>query len=161
MALPGEYTVSMASLVNGKYKNLCDAVPFKVVRMKKGALKGANEDEMLAYLEELNVLREKISASEISLENAEKKVKAMKIAAMRANNISDKLLEEVDVLRNQILDLKEQYYGNKSKGEIGEGSDPTLRQRFGFAASGSGNSYGPTPSQKESLEICKRNVRKD
>jgi hypothetical protein len=160
MSLPGEYTVSMASLVNGKYSKLCDAVPFKVVRMKKGALKGASEDEMLAYMKELKVLREKISASEIRLENAEKKVKAMKIAAMRANNISDKLLEELDVLRNEILDLKEQFYGNKSKGEIGEGSDPTLRQRFGFASSGSGNSYGPTPLQRENLAICKRMLEK-
>ena len=156
MALPGEYTVSIASLVNGKYTNLCDAVPFKVVRMKKGALQGANEDEMLAYLEELRELREEITSSEIILENAEKKIKAMQIAAMRADNMADSLLEEMDDLRHQVLDLKEQFYGKKSKGEIGEGSDPTVRQRFGFASSGSGNSYGPTPSQRKSLDICKR-----
>ncbi len=154
MALPGKYSVSMASLVDGEYTELTDPVEFTVKKMREGSLQGADQPEILAFLEEIRQLQEAITAGSIILKNAEKKVKAMKVALLRSEKVSDSLLEEIDDARHRLEDIRMQLYGNKSKQEAGAGSPPTVYTRYGFAASGTGNSYGPTEAQKRSFEIA-------
>ncbi|MCF8228939.1 MAG: hypothetical protein K9G58_06810 [Bacteroidales bacterium] len=155
MALPDTYTVSMASFVNGEYRELSEPVKFNVKQMYQPSLQGASQEETLAFLEEVQDLREAITAGAIVLKNAKKKTKAMKVALLRSEKVSDSLLENLDDVRNELMDIEEQLYGNKSKREAGEGTPPTVYTRYGFASSGTGNSYGPTEAQQRSLEIGK------
>ena len=52
----------------------------------------------------------------------------------------------------------EQMNGNRSKGEIGERSNPTVRSRMFVAFRAMSNTYGPTKMHKESLEIGKKEL---
>lgn len=156
MAVPGTYNVSMASLVDGQYTQLTDPVEFEVKQMRKGYLQGKSRQVIIAYLEQLRDLREAISAADIVLEQNLKKVAAMKTALFRSEAVSDTLLEELDQMRNHLLDIEEKLSGQKAKREVGEKTSPTIYSRYYFASSGAGNSYGPTQAQLESLELAKK-----
>ncbi|MCF8235860.1 MAG: hypothetical protein K9G67_13000 [Bacteroidales bacterium] len=156
MAIPGTYYVSMASLVDGQYTQHTDPVEFEVKQMRKGYLQGKSRQEIIAYLEQLRNLREAISAADIVLEQNLKKVAAMKTALFRSEAVSDTLLEELDQMRNHLLDIEEKLSGQKAKREVGEKTSPTIYSRYYFASSGAGNSYGPTQAQLESLELTKK-----
>ncbi|MBU2651076.1 MAG: glycosyl hydrolase [Bacteroidetes bacterium] len=156
MVVPGQYTVSMAKQVNGVVTELGGPVEFEVVRMRKGGLQGASEDEIIAFTLEVRELRKAAGAASIILENSMKKTEKMQDALTRAEVVPGDLEQKLHKLRADLLDLEEKMYGNKSKQEIGEQSPPNINTRLYFAMGGTGSTYGPTKSMKESLEMGKK-----
>jgi hypothetical protein len=55
MVAPGTYTVTLAKQIDGVVTNLSEAMEFDVVRMRKGALEGAEPDQVVAFWEEIEV----------------------------------------------------------------------------------------------------------
>ena len=160
MALPGSYTVSMSVRADGKVTELAGPVSFTVRQMKEGALEGASQTKMLSFLKEVREMQNAITAAAIVLKNSKKKVEAMQTAFDRSEAKPADIDRKLHELENELLDMEEQFYGNKSKSEIGEKSPPTVYRRMRFAASGTGSTYGPTPSQQESLEIAREQFGK-
>jgi len=76
----------------------------------------------------------------------------------RSESIPQGINKQIKELKKEIAKIEEEFFGNKSKNEIGELSDPTIYNRLSFARGGAGNSYGPTPSQKESLLLAEKQL---
>ena len=157
-ALPGTYTVSMQSLVDGELKDLAEPVEFKVVQMKEGALAGASPEEMLTFLKDLRAMQKKVSIANIQLDQIKKRVKSIEIALKRSETLPDGINKQILDLKKEIAKIEEEFSGNRSKREIGELSDPTIYNRLGFASGATGNSYGPTPAQKENLILAEKQL---
>ncbi|MFO8129767.1 MAG: hypothetical protein R6T99_07725 [Bacteroidales bacterium] len=151
---PGRYTVSLAKKIDGIVTELAGPVAFRVRQMYQGALEGASQEEIHAFVEEVRELQGAVSALNLVFSNARKKVKAMQTALDRSGADPGEPEKELYRLREELLDMEEELYGNRSKREIGEKSPPTISRRLYFASSGTGNTYGPTPAQKESLEMA-------
>ena len=128
--------------------------------MREGALEGASQAKMLSFLKEVREMQNAISAAALVLKNSKKKVEAMQTAFDRSEAKPADIDRKLHELENELLDMEEQFYGNRSRSEIGEKSPPTVYRRMRFAASGTGSTYGPTPSQQESLEIAREQFGK-
>jgi len=157
MAVPGTYTVSLSKEVDGVITSLSVPVSFKVKQLQKGALDGAIPEETVAFWREIQKMQGEISVTSLELNNAFKKVKAMQLALARAEIQPGETDAELHQLKKELLVLTEKMNGNRSKDEIGEKNNPTVKSRLRAAASGVENStYGPTPTHIHSLELASK-----
>ncbi len=156
LAAPGTYTVSLAKKVDGETTRLAGPVEFEVVKMHEGALEGASPQDVAAFWREIEDVRRATSAASVQLREAQKKVKAMEKALERSTAEPGDLDQRVHALKQELYDLDEQMYGNRSKREVGEKTKPSVGDRLGTATTGTSNStYGPTPMHRRSLELAK------
>ena len=153
-ALPGTYSVTMSIKVNGEVKKLAEPVTFKVRRLNTGALEGASEEKIIAFQKDVKKVQSTVSAMAFILQNNKKMVESMQIAFNRSEQKPAEIEKKLVGIKNELMDLQEQFYGNPSKSQVGEESLPTINNRLYFAYSGTGNTYGPTESQVESLELA-------
>jgi photosystem II stability/assembly factor-like uncharacterized protein len=152
---PGNYTVSLSKNINGEVTELSEPVPFTVKRLHQGALTGSSNEEILTYLDEVREMQLQVSAVTTLLNHTVKKVKGMQTALGRASSIPTTLESDLHQLNTELMDLREQLYGNRSKEEVGERSPPTINGRLRVAAGGTRSSYGPTTTQRQNLEIAR------
>lgn len=160
LVLPGNYSVSMSKRINGEITELSGSVSFRVNKMQNGTLDGSSLEETVAFWNEIDDMRMATSALKIVLDNTKRKVAGMK-KALAVTNVKPGVLDKkIYNLNQQLLDINERLYGNRSKDEIGEKTKPTIMSRLGNASSGLQNStYGPTPTHIKSLEIAKSKFR--
>jgi photosystem II stability/assembly factor-like uncharacterized protein len=160
MATPGEYTVTLSKQVDGVITELSPPIAFKVERMRKGVLAGADPPETAAFWQEIAKLQRSITAVSLALENALKRVDKLQIALSRTAAAPGNLDGELHQLKQALLKLDEQLHGNRSRREVGDEKNPTIERRLGVAMMGTAYStYGPTPTHKRSLEIAATQFR--
>jgi photosystem II stability/assembly factor-like uncharacterized protein len=151
---PGDFTVTLSKEVDGVITVLSEPMPFKVERLFEGALVGADPKVVAEFWRETEKLKKSIFAISKVLSNTLQKVELMKGVLTRTPAAPGNLDIELHQLRQDLLVLDEQLNGNRSKGEVGETTKPTIISRY-YASLGSSNStYGPTQTQKRSLEIA-------
>ena len=159
MAVPGTYTVSLSKEIDGVITPLSVPVSFKVKQLQKGALDGAIPEETVAFWREIQKMQGVVSATSLELNNAFKKVKAMQLALARAEKQPGETDVELHQLKQELLVLMEKMNGNRSKDEIGEKNNPTIKSRLSAAARGVENStYGPTSTNIRSLELAAKEL---
>jgi len=107
-----------------------------------------------AFWRELERFYKSMSATREVLADALARVAILQKALVRTQALPGSLEADLHRLKQNLLDLSAQLNGSPSKREIGEKVAPTIADR-GWVAWGSGNStYGPTVTQKRSLEIA-------
>jgi photosystem II stability/assembly factor-like uncharacterized protein len=148
-AVPGDYTVTLSKRVDGKITQLAPPQDFKVLRLRKGALEGASYDEITAFIEGYHDFKKDLAATTSVLANSLLVVNAMKRAADKSTDPTDDLYDKIHDARKRLLALDKELSGDKTKGEIGEKSDPIPgnAEYIGLVASKS-STYGPTPTHK-------------
>lgn len=148
-AVPGDYTVTLSKRVDGKLTQLAPPKDFKVLRLRKGALEGASYDEITQFIEGYQDFKKDLSATSSVLANSLLVVDAMKRATDKSTNPTDALLDKIHNTRMRLLALDKELSGDKTRGEIGEKSNPTPGDGdfIGLVASKS-STYGPTPTHK-------------
>jgi photosystem II stability/assembly factor-like uncharacterized protein len=158
---PGTYQVEMSKEIDGIVTPLSGPVSFQVKQMREGALKGSTREEIATYRQEVEELQQAVSALAITINHAERKIDAMRVALSRTAVVPGSLERELHDLNQQILEMDEQLNGNRIMEEVGENSPPTVMSRLGIAGKGvSGMLYGPTVTQKENLGYA-RNAYRD
>ena len=157
LVVPGRYKVQMSKIVDGETTVLSDFIEFKVVPLREGTLKGSGFDKLLAFQKDVLAMQQAISALNSSLQKTIKKVDAMRVAASRASIAPGQLDKNLIILRDKLLNIDTKLNGNRAKNEIGEHSIPGLRDRLSSAMiSMRASTYGPTGTQKTSLELAKK-----
>jgi photosystem II stability/assembly factor-like uncharacterized protein len=160
LAAPGEYTVTLSKQVDGLITDLSDVNSFSVVQLRKGALEGSAPQVTVKFWRDLSNLNRSVSAADIAIQKALKKVDYLKIALSKTKSSPGNLDKDLFDLRQNILELDGKINGNRSKRKIGEDRNPTIISRLNFAIGGTGNStYGPTPTHKKSFEIANKQFK--
>jgi hypothetical protein len=155
MAAPGDYTVTLSQQVDGVVTDLSGPVPFKVERMREGALEGADPEAVAAFWQRCAKLQRATSATSMILNKTLTRVDAMQVALARTPAAPGELDKQLYDLKHTLLELDEQMNGNRAKREIGEKNPPTINGRLRFAMGGTRlSTYGPTPNIERSLEIA-------
>lgn len=155
LAAPGEYTVTLSKQIDGVVTDLSGPVSFTVERLYSGALPGAAEGDAEAFRREVAGLNRSVTAVSLILANALERIDAMRVALSRAPAPPGDLDTGLHELRETLLELDEQLNGNRSKGQIGEKNNPTIRSRLWFVmASTRTSTVGPTPNIRKSLDIA-------
>jgi chromosome segregation ATPase len=157
---PGTYSVLLSREVDGVVTDLAGPVSFEVKQLKEGALEGSTQEEIAIYRTEVEDMQQAVRALSVTLQNANDRLNALRLALYRAPIERGGLAEKLHDLNQELLALDEELNGNRSKQEIGENSPPTVRSRIGIAAQGTYNMlYGPTAMHKENLEFAKSAYR--
>ena len=159
MAGPGTYTVTLAQKVNGKVSQLAEAVSFEVVPLRKGALPGASPDAIADFGQQVDAFREKMSQASYMMQQCQQKVGAMETALARLDSDASGLTARLYQVQRDMMNLEEEMYGNRSKGEVGESSPPSVQSRMFTAFRGLSTTYGPTPTHKRSLEHAQQQFK--
>jgi hypothetical protein len=155
MIAPGKYTVTLSKQIDGVVTNLSEPMEFEVEQLREGVLKGSTPEQCVAFWNELETLQAAVGVASISLEGAQKKVKAMKQALSKSNVKPGDLDTKLYNLYLELQEIESEFFGNKSKSKIGEKNNPTVYSRLSVAQIGTSNStYGPTPTHKRSLELA-------
>jgi len=155
MAPPGKYMVSLSKQIDEIVTDLSEPIGFNVVQLYEGALPGSSPDEILAFAKEVEALSFESSAYGIQIRTMQKKIKAMQYALSVTPAAPGELDEQLLQVKKELQGFERQFYGNKSKREVGEKDDPTFSNRLYFAMGGTSNiTYGPTEAQKRNLEIA-------
>lgn len=159
LATPGDYTVTLSKRVDGKITVLAGPEAFKVVPLAEGALKRSSNEEIDAFREEYQGFQRDLSATSSVVSKKLLLVGAMKRAMDKSANPTDALSNNIHSARQQLLDIEKELNGDKTKGEIGERSDPTPGDGDFIGAAALGTStYGPTATHKASLSRAKKQL---
>lgn len=160
MVPPGSYTVTLSKVENGKTTVLSEAVPFEVKPLYKGALDGNSFAKTEAYRQEMIALQKSVSALSKTLSNTGKRIQAMQEALSRSYASTGKLDSILYTLKVDLDLLDKKLNGSKSKREVGEKDNPTLRHYYRVAMSGATNgTYGPTTLHRENLGIASAELK--
>jgi len=157
MVAPGTYTVELAKRIDGVVTSLAEPQSFDVVRMREGALDGAEPAETVAFWKRLSAMQRRVSAANQIINEAREKVDALDAALARSTAPAGELDAELHAVSQRLYAIQEQLQGKQSLTELNEPQGPTIAQRLFVAMIGTGRStYGPTPTHERSLEIAEQ-----
>ena len=159
LATPGEYTVTLSKLVDGKLTDL-GTRPFKVVPLAEGALKGASYDDIMAFKDDYEAFLQDLNATNTVLNESKLKVGAMQRALEKATSPNAALVEKLYGARTTVLAIDTELNGNPAKGEVGEKSGPSPNSGgfIGLVALAT-STYGPTANHKAAMEVAKAQLK--
>ena len=158
MATPGNYTVTLSKKVDGVFTKLAEPQDFKVIPLKEGALKGASHDEIKSFIEAHQTFQKDLTATNMTLSKQMLLIDAMKRAADESKNPSNELTDKIYKTRSQLLNIEKALMGDKTKGEIGERSNPTPQDGNFIGIVASRTTYGPTSNHKAAVNRAKNQL---
>ena len=154
---PGTYTLRLMELNKGKYNLVSDEKKFKVKRIRKNILDNPISDDFEQLISDFVEFDKDYVYSLEKYANAKKKMQKFEQAYRYVDEISSKLISDINLLENEMNHIDTALNGNKSKKDVMEKDNPTISNRISIAMRGfSGNSYGPTKTQINSFEIAKK-----
>ena len=148
MVAPGTYTARLFKQVEGQFTALTEPVSFEVKALKN---KLTNPAEKVAqYWREVTALGVQVDDLRHAVKKTEDQVQLLLIAYERAAETDTALHKQLLVLRDDILNLGQQFSGSDARNEVGEKNEyPTIYDYLGAAR---GNTtYGPTTEHMESF----------
>ncbi|MFK7885447.1 MAG: glycosyl hydrolase [Gammaproteobacteria bacterium] len=156
MAPPGTYSVTMAVRRDGKLGEESEAQEFNVVSIRKPTLMGPSQTERLAFSREVEALMGQARGDQRTLGEVDEAMKKLKSVIGRSSADSA-LYAQTHALHKRVLDLKERLGGNPQRDIANDPGPVAILDRVGVASFGERSSlYGPTTTQKTSLDIAKR-----
>ncbi|MEH6407212.1 MAG: glycosyl hydrolase, partial [Leeuwenhoekiella sp.] len=158
MASPGDYTVTLSKLVDGKMTQLGEPQSFKVIPLQEGALPGASQADIDAFRTDFQTFQQDITATNIVLDKSIKRVKAMKVALDRSKKPSSQLYSTIYDTREKLMDIDQQLNGDQTKEIIGEHGDPTPGSGTRIGMMALNTSYGPTENHKAAFAYAQKQL---
>ncbi len=146
MVAPGTYTAQLFKQIEGKYIEIGEKVSVRVKQSNRRSLQGANPDQVVEHWENMSSLFSKTSDLQSEIRDAKDEIQIMLKAYDKATKSDDALHSELLSVRDQILDLEQEFGGSRVRSEVGEKNEyPTIRDYL-RSASGFSSTYGPTPA---------------
>ncbi|MGB0514050.1 MAG: hypothetical protein ACPGJE_04315, partial [Wenzhouxiangellaceae bacterium] len=156
MVVPGTYRVELAKRIDGEVTPLADPREFEVVRMRTGALDGAEPEATVAFWKRLADLQRRTTAANQIIGEARERIDAMSDALKRSTAPAGELDSQLYAVSQRLYQIVEQLRGRESMDELSEPQN-TIGQRIFVAQIGTSRStYGPTPTHEMSLDIAER-----
>jgi photosystem II stability/assembly factor-like uncharacterized protein len=150
---PGKYTVTLFKKVDGVVTKLTDPKSFEITQLHNGSLTQQTSDQVADFWNEVYDFGLDYGKFDSELNLAFKKIKAYQKAVKLSNASPGSLDSEITLTLLEIENIRDELNGHRIKKEMGEKTIPTIKSRYYFATGSFGNTYGPTISQKESLEL--------
>ena len=152
LAAPGRYTVSLAKRVRGTTTELAGPAEFDVVRLREGALPGAEPAETVAFWERIARLQRGVTAVERAVEHLATKMDDLKTALERSRSGPTALDDQWHAIRTELHDIVEALDGNQAMAEVGEDRPANVKTRLSHLLNGTSYStYGPTASHLQTM----------
>jgi len=127
------------------------------VRMRQGALPGADPKEAAAFLARVAEASRVTSAATEAVGLALKRVEGLETALGRSRSAPAALDDELHGIRQELQSLDEALVGNRARGAVEDDGVATITRRVQVAQMGTAwSTYGPTPTLVRSLAIAEQ-----
>jgi hypothetical protein len=155
LAIPGQYTVSVAKRVEGELTELIAATPFSVEPLGMSSLPEKDRQEVLAFQKQTGELQRAVyGAYRVAQESADQ-LKYMKRATETIPGLDPGLGAEARKLELRLQDILERFEGDPTKPRRNEPAMPGILSRLQTVVYGHwSTTYGPTSSHRRSYEIA-------
>jgi photosystem II stability/assembly factor-like uncharacterized protein len=155
LVVPGRYSVSIESRVDGVLTPLVEPTPFQAEPLGLAAMSQTDRRRALDFYSEVGALQRAVmGAYAVARETAEH-LQYMKRAAETTPQIDPKLREDVRALELRMQDMLEQFQGDPTKPRRNEPGFPGLLDRLQNANRGClSTSTGPTNTHRHSLDMA-------
>jgi photosystem II stability/assembly factor-like uncharacterized protein len=150
MVGPGNYSARLFKKIEGNNIGIGENVSFEVKEFNNAALAGSTPKRVVEHWNTMSSLSAKTNDLATGIEDTKDAIKIMLTAYHRAPKSDETLHSELLDLRDQILDLEQQFRGSKARREVGEKNEyPTIRDYIWSASANS--TYGPTKAHLKYL----------
>ncbi len=157
MVAPGTYSASMSLEVNGEIKQLSKPQSFEVERLRKGALDGAEPEEVVDFWQQLSAVQDDVAITNTKLTEAMKRAEQLQKALQNSLAEHGELDQTLFQITAELNSIQKDLRGSQAKQEIGEKTKITIGSRLSAATIGTSlSTYGPTPTHKKSLAIAQK-----
>ena len=156
LALPGTYTVSLETVVDGEPTRLVEPVGFEAQPLGLDpALPAQDRAETLAFQNKLAQLQRVMLGTNAALREAQTQVEAMILAADTAPGVGGELRKEARALKRRLIDLSELLNGDPTRARRSEPVPESLMDRLNTAVSGTWTiTTGPTHTHRRQYELA-------
>ncbi len=155
MALPGDYTVSLARRVDGEVTELAGPVPFTIAPITQPAIAAQDRAAVLAFQRETGELLRAVTGSQRAAAGAAERIGAIKRALERWPAAPTDLMAEARALELRLLDLREALDGSRTRTSRAEPDLPGIAGRVNQVVRGHWNgTHGPTGTHREQYRVA-------
>ena len=153
LVAPGDYTVSLATRVNGVLRDTGQQTGIKVKLMRQNALAMASPEEVAAFNMRLDDLMRQAGGAESSIKALLSELGAIKETLLRSK-ASNELRSMARGLELETLELQIQLAGDDVRDLAGDIGPVSVKRRIQVARLGTSfSTYGATPMHLEAVEI--------
>ena len=156
LAAPGNYTVSLATRVNGVLKDTGQQTPIHVKLMRQNSLATASPEDVAAFSQRLDNIVRQGSGAESAMKNLQKELGAIKQTLLRSG-ASQQLRDKARALELEVMNLQLQLSGDDARDLAGDVGPVSVQRRIMVARFGTSfSTYGPGEMHEQSLKIAEQ-----
>lgn len=157
MALPGKYSVTVSTYINGDLKDLAGPLEFECVPMGLTNLSPEARTASATFQHQTAELQRVVLASNAVLQDALSRIRYIKAAIERSPRVDLALRSQARDLELKLLDLQEQLAGDPTKPKRQEPEMPGLLARLDQVVSGHwATSSAPTTTYRQQFDIVSK-----
>ncbi len=155
LAVPGRYTVSLATVVDGAVTELVAPVPFDVEPLGLGTLAAQDRAAVLAFQRQTGELQRAVMGANRAVSAAMEQVEAMKRVIETTPSLDPAMRQEARALELRLLDARERLNGDPTMPRRSEPGMPGIVDRVQQIVGGHwATTYGPTQTHRRNFEIA-------
>ncbi|MCH2102156.1 MAG: glycosyl hydrolase, partial [Planctomycetes bacterium] len=155
-ALPGPYSVQIATLIDGKYTEIGDAQNFRVVPLGNATLSASDAEAAFAHQAKASRLARAVRATSGVLEDMRGKIGALRTAAIRTPGMDPAWIARIESIEARLTDLNTVMNGDGTVSRRQEATLPGINARISHATSNWNTTGAPTETEKQAYEIAGR-----
>ncbi|MEO1615664.1 MAG: glycosyl hydrolase [Planctomycetota bacterium] len=157
MALPGEYTVELVSLIDGESKTLVEPVSFELKPLGLDGVEYEDRSEILAFQKQTEKLQHAIMAAMQVANDTKERLAYIKSAAEMTPNIDPSVRKKARELELKMDGILESFTGDRLRPSLQEPGYPGILSRISTVVRGHWSTdMAPTASHKRSYEIAEQ-----
>lgn len=154
LVVPGTYQVSMYERNDGVLTDLNQNQSFEVVSIREPTLQGSSQQDRIAFSRRVDEMRRAVSGTRKSIDEVLEQLGAIK-EMLKNSTANMDLYAQANLLEKKIVAERDHLSGNQTQGEFAVNRPVPVTARLSSAAYNPNTSaYGPTETQRESLEIA-------
>jgi len=158
LAAPGDYTVSLATRINGVLNDTGQQTSIHVKLMRQNNLATASPEEVVAFGKRLDKLMREGSGAKAAMKTLLTELGAIKQTLVRSS-AADELRNKARALELEVMKLQLQLSGDERRDLALETGPVSIQQRTNVVQLGTlFSTYGPTPTHQRSLEIGEQGI---
>lgn len=153
LVVPGAFSVSMQKRVDGVLSDLGQRQSFEVVSIREPTLPGSTQEQRVVFETQIDELMRASGGTVKAIDEISVDLDAVK--EVLARSTADASLYEIaNSIKQRITIQRDRLSGNEARDNFKDLGEVPLRDRIMHARFRlEQNAYGPTPEQRESLQI--------
>jgi len=160
LALPGNYTVSLAKFEDGVYAPLTPPQPFKAIALNNATLPAADKKALDEFCKKIAALKRVVAASNMYRAELANKLRYMKQAIIETPKQTTELSAKLEELNKRLNDVNRKLNGNASLSNREFETPPSIVARIRYITGSLWNTTAAqTQTQKDSYRIAAKEFK--